>query len=223
MQNFIPPAAHVLSDTDGLPPHLDAIAVLAAHEGVPVMAICRIIQATSEHVYPALREAIASGRLTEMPRPDWPPTARRQDHLPTLANAPSDQQMIFLLRRHFKLTNLEAGFLLVLLKTEHAEKAKLHGVVEQQRMNRQQRPDKMEATDPKMVDVMICKLRKKLRDVDNEIVIDTIWGGGYLIKAEVKSAIFDRITPAHGDEHVQESAVGAPAERDSQRATAEGS
>ena len=67
----------------------------------------------------------------------------------------------------------------------------LHGIIEQQRMQRQSRPNKLELTDPKMVDVMICKLRKKLRDHDARFngAVQTVWGGGYFIDSKTKATL----------------------------------
>lgn len=41
--------------------------------------------------------------------------------------------------------------------------------------------------EPKIVDVFVCKIRKKLRPFDVEI--RTIWGRGYSITAEMKAAV----------------------------------
>lgn len=42
--------------------------------------------------------------------------------------------------------------------------------------------DKLNPPDIKIVDVFVCKMRKKLRPY--EITIDTLWGRGYLLTAE---------------------------------------
>jgi hypothetical protein len=95
----------------------------------------------------------------------------------------------FLCRHILHLTNLEAGFLGVLLRTLFAEKDKLHAVIESQRAARPLRPlNSSEVTDPKMVDVMICKLRKKL--TPHGIVVRTSWGKGYFLDQTVKDAIY---------------------------------
>lgn len=190
-------------DTDEfLTPELTPLAVRAAVEGIPVRAISRILGQPSDVVYATLHEQHIMGRLVELPRADWPPTARAADHLPQMKVKPSDDDILFACRRQLKLTSLEAGFLVVLLKHDRAEKAKLHHVIEQQRQARSTRPDTMELTDLKMVDVMICKLRKKMRDLDPRFVIETVWGGGYYVDDEVKRLIVDRIFPKGGPDGV---------------------
>ena len=80
------------------------------------------------------------------------------------------------------MTRLQANFMLVLLKREEADKDTLHHVIESQRAIRRNQPDNPESTDPKMVDVVICNLRKRLRsyfDAGHE-TIKTLWGHGYL-------------------------------------------
>jgi hypothetical protein len=44
-----------------------------------------------------------------------------------------------------------------------------------------------------MVDVIVCKLRKKLDAVDKSLVLTTSWGSGYYFEAGVKQAIFERL------------------------------
>ncbi len=41
----------------------------------------------------------------------------------------------------------------------------------------------MDEPDPKIVDVFICRLRKKLADLsDGDNYIETIWGRGYMLR-----------------------------------------
>lgn len=170
-----------------------AISARMAQEGIPVGAIGRVLLMSFEDTTAMLQEELAQGHIVEIPKSDWPPTARLSDHLPTVQRKVSDADVEIACRKMFKLTNLEAGFLVLLLKLDHADKAKLHHVIETQRLSRQTRPDKMELTDQKMVDVMICKLRKKLRTVDEVFIITTVWGGGYYIEPAVKEKIYDRL------------------------------
>ena len=83
--------------------------------------------------------------------------------------------------------------MIALLKVDRVEKLKLHHIVEQQRLFRSQRPNDLTPTDPKMVDVMICKLRKKLLVVDERFVIKTIWGGGYFMDPEVRTLVVEKV------------------------------
>jgi hypothetical protein len=168
------------------------VAINAANEGIPVCAIARIIAFPSADVYEVLNLAKSIGSIAQLPRADWPPGIKVQDRLPSIP-LPGDDDLQFMCKKTFKLTGLEAGFLVVLLKHRQVEKSRLHNIVEQQRMTRQSQPNNQEATDPKMVDVMICKLRKKLKVVDKALKIETIWGGGYYIEAAMKPRIIAHV------------------------------
>jgi two-component system cell cycle response regulator CtrA len=44
----------------------------------------------------------------------------------------------------------------------------------------------MDEPEAKIIDVFICKLRKKLQEVtDGEDYIETVWGRGYMLKDPV--------------------------------------
>jgi Transcriptional regulatory protein, C terminal len=162
----------------------------AANEGVPIAAIARIVEQPFEETTDALRLALERGEIGEMPKADWPPAAKWSERLPSTPRSANAEDVEFQCRKAFKLTNLEAGFLMVLLRFECADKERLHNVIEQQRTHRANQPDSMELTDPKMVDVMICKLRKKLRERDFPDCVQTSWGKGYYIEPATKQKIF---------------------------------
>lgn len=190
------------------------IAVRAAVEGIPVGAIARILALSFGDTQAMLEDARLRGEIVEIPKPDWPPTAKLADRLPALPASPSDADVEFAVQQIFKLTALEAGFLAVLLKHDRVEKLKLHNIVEQKRLTRSSQPNKLESTDPKMVDVMVCKLRKKLKKVDPGFLITTIWGGGYHIVPGVKSAIVRHMTEqshAQADQSTPAPSAGAGA------------
>lgn len=174
------------------------VAIRAANEGIPVAAIARIVQLPFDTITETLHDALASGQIGSMPRPDWPPQAAWNERLPSVPRSANAEDVEFQCRNLFKLTKLEAGFMMVLLRYDCADKEKLHGVIEQQRSSRPLRPDKQEATDPKMVDVIICKLRKKLKTVDPTIVVQTSWGHGYYLDPAVKSHVFSKIGGPYG-------------------------
>ncbi len=171
------------------------VIVAAANEGIPVAAIARITKQDLSDVYLLLKEAKDVGHILDLPRADWPPGVRASERLPTLS-IPADDDLKFVCKRTLKLTALETGFLISLLKNREVDKTRLHHVVEQQRSSRQSQPDKQDETDPKMVDVIICKLRKKLKTVDAALKIETIWGGGYCIDADMKPRI---LAAAYGE------------------------
>jgi hypothetical protein len=158
------------------------ISVRLANEGIPVNVIARGLEIAAGDVRAVLEEALAAGRITEMPAADWPPTARRADHLPPHIAAARDADLVTSFMRAFKLTKLMASFMLVLVKREEADKMTLHRVIEAQRATRANRPNNSEETDPKMVDVVICNLRKKLKAFG--IKINTLWGRGYYLDAQ---------------------------------------
>jgi DNA-binding winged helix-turn-helix (wHTH) protein len=166
------------------------IATRMAQEGIPVGAIARVLQRPFEDTIEMLTTQVSYGNIVELPKSDWPPTAKLADHVPSITRKISDHDVMFVCQKMFHLTKLEAGFLVLLLKLEHASKAQLHNVIETQRLERHDRPDSMELTDQKMVDVMICKLRKKLKEIDTQFIITTVWGGGYYIEAPVKEKIY---------------------------------
>lgn len=162
------------------------IAVRLAAENVPVNVVARGLDIPAPEVRNALEYALETGGITEMPAPDWPPTARRADHLPSVITAARDVDLTISCMRAFKITKLMASFMIVLLKREEADKIVLHRVIEAQRASRTSRPDNMEETDPKMVDVIICNLRKKLKPYG--LIIQTLWGHGYYISSEGRRA-----------------------------------
>lgn len=169
------------------------VAVRAANEGVPVAAIARIVETPYEEIAVTLRSALSRGEIGQMPKADWPPALGWSDRLPSVPRSANADDVEFQCRKKFRLTNLEAGFMMVLLRYECADKDRLHNVIEQQRHERAHEPDNMELTDPKMVDVMICKLRKKLRENGFPDCIETSWGKGYYIEPATKQKIFGLI------------------------------
>lgn len=159
-----------------LPPHLVPFAVRAANECIPVNAIARILRQPGEEVWESLNDALQSGAIVEIPRADWPPTANRRDRVPTIMKGPMDTDTMFkACMRVFKVTRLQATVLVCLLRHDHAEKSMLHSAIESRRIRRL--AHNMDETNPKMVDVVICALRTKLKEYDMEI--KTAWGSGY--------------------------------------------
>ncbi len=165
----------------------------AADEGIPVSAIARIFALPFDEVYEELELQLASGKIVEIPASDWPPTARRRDRLPHWKEGRSDADLRYALQRVLHLTALEAGFIGAMVKVENADKTLLHNVIEQQRLMRQGAPNDRDSTDPKMVDVIICKLRKKLKTLDARLgnAIVTIWGGGYYLEPAAKAVLME--------------------------------
>jgi hypothetical protein len=156
-------------------PDVIAVAVRLADEGIPVRAIARATHIPSEEIYTTLHHAIAQGSIIEMPRDDWPPGTRRSERTLLIGTPLEDEtELKCACARFFKATPLQSAMLALMLRRNEVTKEQLHGVIEQNRPI-----SNKEATDLKMVDVMICNLRKKLK-VHN-IEIKTLWGLGYLI------------------------------------------
>lgn len=182
-------------------PHLNddqsVIARRAANEGIPIAAIARVLQKPFDLIAANLRRDHSLGLIGEVPRPDWPGAEKWDARMPTVPRTANIEDMEFACRQFFKLTRLEAGFLVVLLRYACAEKAQLHAVIETQRTERPLQPDTHEVTDQKMVDVMICKLRKKLANAGFDGTVQTSWGKGYYIEPEAKGRIYQAVGVAH--------------------------
>jgi hypothetical protein len=149
-----------------------------ADEGIPVRAIARACKIPGDEVYEILHAAMRRGDITEIPKDDWPPgSARAKRSLPQHNVLEDDEALKFLCSIVFKTTRLQSSILAVLLKRSEVTKEQLHQVIEQLRD-----PNRDE-TDLKMVDVIICHLRRKLAPkIENppfKIQIKTIWGIGY--------------------------------------------
>lgn len=166
---------------------LDIIAANLAHEGVPVQAIARALTKPFAIVMATLQYFVDVGHITAIPAADWPGGQKRTDRLPQFMKAHSEPLQVHMVQRALKTTQLEASFMLVLLKREDADKDTLHYVIETQRAMRRTRPNKFETTDPKMVDVVICHLRKRLKPF--RVTIKTLWGRGYYLDDENRAKV----------------------------------
>lgn len=158
------------------------IAVRLADEGVPVKAITRALMMPHPEVREVLNDAVARGTILAVPREDWPTGTRRDERVPdTVPLEAVDEHMIMLVMRTFKFTPTMARMFVALLRRPEMTKPALHLVTQPEGAS----PE--EPTEMKIVDVYVCKMRKKLPP---EIVIETIWGRGYAIsKAGKKIAL----------------------------------
>jgi hypothetical protein len=161
-------------DAQEVPHPMSAVIIRLADEGIPVRAIARATKVPSDEVYEALNEGISLGAILEMPKDDWPVGSNRASRSAFRGTPLEDEEALkFSCARFFKATPLEAAMLAVMLKRVELTKAQLHQVVEG---NRQ--PGRVE-TDPKIVDVVVCHLRRKLKPFMVEIT--TVRGIGYMI------------------------------------------
>lgn len=177
------------NDPDFVPAAMLPVAVRAANEGVPVCAIARILGVPSGNVYRTLQEQIMLGHVAGLPQGDWPPDQRAAARSQQFGKYGNLDDLMFACAQRFRMSRLEAAMLVALLSKDRLDKTRLHHVIETQRASRATQPAKLEATDPKMVDVMICKMRKKLKQVDSRVLITTSWGHGYHIDRPVKAII----------------------------------
>ena len=181
-----------MNDVEPLLPDPEApITVRLANEGVPIRAIARSVLHSSEDVRWTIQEAIDVGTITSMPRDDWPAGVPRGSRLPSFMIGKSEASQLAACQRALKITRREASFMLVLMKRDEADKTTLHHVVETQRMARANQPGDPDETDPKIVDVVICHLRRKLKP--KNIRIATLWGHGYFLETAGRKIVEDLI------------------------------
>ncbi len=153
------------------------IATRFADEGVPICAIARALKIPSDDIREVLRDALDEGIIVEYPREDWPPSTSRGQRAQQLTGLAGDEAKLLLAcGRYFGTTKQQSAVLSVLLRRSEATKEQLHHVIEQSR------PEGKEQTDIKLVDVLVCILRKKLKVYD--LGIKTLWGVGYLMEPQ---------------------------------------
>jgi DNA-binding response OmpR family regulator len=152
----------------------DNAIIRAADEGVPIQAIKRIFKMLVDtvNIRELLATAVRAGRLIGLPREDWPPKVATDARTPQHKVAEcDDDEMVFNISRQMKFTRLESRIFLVLIRRGQASREQLHDAVEANRGY----PD--ETTQEKIVDVVVCKLRKKL--APHGLILSTVHGQGY--------------------------------------------
>lgn len=170
-------APEVDPDECQFPPGLEGIAIRLVDEGVPVIAVARALRVESDVVREFLQIAISDGRLLAVTRDDWPPGTKRADRTPDHApTQPDEDRFPLLCARAFKVTAKEARLLSALLRRSECTKEQLLGFMYD--VNE-------DVPEIKIIDVFVCKLRKKL--AAHALDIKTLWGRGYFITAEHRS------------------------------------
>lgn len=159
-------------------PEVNNIAIRMADEGIPVRAIARATKIPPDELREVLEDALGTGNLLTIPGEDWPPGTARANRHPTILNISSlPHDLLDIYVGHvFKATRLEASILIPLIKRPEVNREGLHAAIEDRRTAA------TEQTDPKMVDVVICKLRKKL--ALHDLLIVTHWSRGYQMPFE---------------------------------------
>ena len=175
-----------------------AIAVRLATEEVPLRVIARATKISPDEVRDVLEHAVDAGVIIQVPRDDWHPNPRGTLPIsPNLAAKLDDTDLVFNCVRLFKVTRLQGSFLSVLIRRNEVSKEVLHQVIEQNRKNVKNN----EPTDPKMVDVIICNLRKKLRPFALEV--KTLWACGYYMEPDTRHKIQNMI-----NDHILQTITG---------------
>jgi hypothetical protein len=168
-------------------PVLSPLVTLMAREGVPVRAIARATNKPADWVRCAIQVAAEKGAITRTPKDDWTPGTNADAREPAFVRniKGTDEDLGLGLSRLFRLTRVETAYMLLMLRKNEVTREMLHNAGEECRGNP---PD---PTEIKIVDVFICKLRKKLRPLNIEIT--TIWGKGYYMPANHRKHILDLI------------------------------
>lgn len=150
------------------------IMVRLADEEIPVGAIARATKRPADEVRDILHDAVARGAIIRIPRPDWHPLPRGERTVLSAVEKLSDDTILHVCIRLFKITRLQASLFTLLIKRNEVTKEMMHHAIEQRRVKTAKA---CEETDPKMVDVVVCHLRKRLKAIPLEI--KTLWGCGY--------------------------------------------
>lgn len=167
------------------------VAVQLADEGVPIKAIVRSLDTDRDEVREVLRNAVREGYIVEMPREDWPAGTPRSKRVPlhnrkNIGSIRDDSAEYLVLMRVFKTTLQQSKVLLKLIRRDECTKEVLHSAVTLDRASID------EVTDIKIIDVIICNLRKKLKPFD--IVVDTIHSCGYSMPNESRQKALELIS-----------------------------
>ncbi|MGA0564154.1 helix-turn-helix domain-containing protein [Ancylobacter sp. VNQ12] len=163
-------------------PLADHIVVRLADEGVPLSAIGRAVRRPYAEVHAIVVEAREAGHLVAIPPSDWPIGSRRDSRVPESTKIILGEmyQMMTALMRLYGLQPNEAKILAALVKHPDRTKASLHAVIDDDRKS-----------GPKIIDVYICRMRKKLRP--KGIVIETVWGRGVMLPPAARSTILKEV------------------------------
>jgi DNA-binding response OmpR family regulator len=178
----------VLVAENPLPPRPFAheVAINLAHEGVPVRAIARSTKTPGEEIYEILKAAVEDGRLIEIPKDDWPHGSRRERTPAEAAVLGLDEVALQMTcSAYFRLTRLQSAVFTSLIRRPTVTKEQLHQAIENNRLANQ------DPTDLKMVDVVICHIRKKIKSMGLEV--GTIWGIGYSMRPDHRATVMELV------------------------------
>jgi len=174
---------------------LEDAMVALADEGVPLRAIARATHTPSEDVYEVLKVALADGQLVELPQSDWPPGSLRRSRKQSdqsLLNL-DDETLRIACHEFFGMTRLQAAVFVAILRRPEITKDQVHFAIEATRS------PTADPTDQKMIDVVICHIRKCLKDFADKrgitaIKLRTIWGQGYALPHAEREKVLALLT-----------------------------
>jgi hypothetical protein len=170
-----------------------------AYEGVPIAAIARSFKMAFDTVEFLLREAVAEGFLLAMPAPDWPPGSRVELRMPTMPplRAKEVGRLTTTFCRMFGLTSTESRAFTEILRRTDVTKEQIHSAMSDESPPR---------SHVKIVDVIMCKMRRKLRR--HNITIETLWGRGYAMPQASKDVIRGLLRDYDGNGLLPPTALG---------------
>lgn len=174
----------VLDDDIPIPDDIAPYIQCLAHEGVPVRAMARAFKRHVEPIRDCIRFAIARGDITQMPRDDWPPTSNPKDRAPNGDRPMPTGELSAILGHIYKLTSKEADILTVLVRKPGPQ-------TKEAILNFVYGTGPGDVPEVKIVDVFICKVRKKLKK--HGIAVATIWGQGYTLENDDRAIVTDRV------------------------------
>jgi hypothetical protein len=160
-------------DTTGAPVNRNRTIINLTYEGVPQRAIARALQLSAHEVGEVVADAVARGMIVQPSESEWPQGSRAPRH-PAFAGPPVDEATLWIAAtQSLALTKTQAALFLALVRRKFCTKEILHDVVESRRWAHST------PTDRKIVGVMICSIRKRLR---GRYTVQTVQGSGYFIQ-----------------------------------------
>jgi hypothetical protein len=157
-------------DTDGEPVNRNRTIINLAYEGVPQRAIARALQLPANEIGEVVADAVTRGIIAKASESEWPQGSRVLRH-PAFAGPPLDEGVLLAAAQsNLALTKTQAALFLALVWRKFCTNEILHGIVESRRRST--------PTDRKIVSVMICSIRKRLR---GRYTIQTVQGSGYFM------------------------------------------
>jgi hypothetical protein len=162
---------------------LRPIMVRLADEGVPLSAIARATKVPLAAVHETVGQALSAARLLQSPPADWPPgqlSSQRQGRRVSF----DETELTCALQHRFGLTRQQTLLLMVMLKRKLAAKDALHAAAQAVHAPGHE-------TCPKLVEVVVCKLRKRMKRHGYQI--HTVWASGYFLSLDDRKAILKEV------------------------------